>query len=249
MWEKKIEEARRFFGIADYPGNLFDFLGNKKVIDEHKLLLFKQDLDKLSGFIGYSYGFTIICVNYKRNIGHQNFTLAHEVGHMFLHNGISKSDINPERAGQDKEELEANLFASELIYPEKFVTEDYKFALENNLFKKENWDDLAVFINSLCEKYYISFIFAFNKMSNGYFRNYKSRAAFYNRFKKHIGNLSDTFPKHMHVVDYNHEFYQINIEPYNYMKELVKELVDKQELGLETGESIIERYEKLGGNH
>ncbi|WP_374717477.1 ImmA/IrrE family metallo-endopeptidase [Neobacillus sp.] len=249
VWEKKIEEARRFFGIDDYPGNLFNFLGKKEVIDEHKLLLFKQDLDKLSGFIGYSYGYTIICINYKRNIGHQNFTLAHEIGHMFLHNGISKSYLNPERPGNDKEELEANFFASELIYPQKFVNQDLKYALKKNLFHRDNWDELSIYINSLCEKYFTSFKFAFNKMSNDYFRNYRKKEAFYTEFKKHIGNLSDVFPKHMHIVDYNHEYYQVNAEPYNYMKELIKELIDKKQLGLETGESIIERYEKLGGNH
>ncbi len=248
-WEKKIEEARRFFGIDDYPGNLFDFLGRKEVIDEHKLLLFKQDLDKLSGFIGYSYGYTIICINYKRNIGHQNFTLAHEIGHMFLHNGISKSDSNPERPGQDKEEQEANLFASELIYPQRLARQDFRYAIGRNLFNKDNWNELAIFVNSLCEKYYTSFKFAFYKMSNNYFHSYKKKEAFYNKFKNHIGNLSDMFPKHMHVVDYNQEYYQVNVEPYNYMKELVKELIDKKELGLETGESIVERYEKLEGDH
>lgn len=247
--ENRIEDARRFFGIDSYPGNLFEFLGKKELIEEHKVLLFKQDLDKLSGFIGYINDFTIICVNYKRNIGHQNFTLAHEIGHMFLHNGISKSDLNPENPENDKEEIEANYFASELIYPKKFVTEDFTFVKKNNLFKQKNWDKLADFINSLCAKYGTSFKFTFNKMSNGYFRDYKKKSSFYNKFKNYIGNLSEAFPKYMHVVDFKHEYYQVYMEPYNYMKQLVKELVDKQELGLETGEAIIEKYQRLGDKH
>ncbi len=35
---------------------------------------------------------SLICINYKRPIGHQNFTLAHELGHWLLHNGQSISD-------------------------------------------------------------------------------------------------------------------------------------------------------------
>ncbi|GAE26879.1 hypothetical protein JCM9140_2984 [Halalkalibacter wakoensis JCM 9140] len=185
QWEKKLEEARRFFGIENYPGNLFEFFSDyKSVIDKYNLLLFKQDIDKLSGFIGYNNGYTIICVNYKRNIGHQNFTLAHELGHMFLHNGISKSDINPERPGFDTEELEANKFASELIYPQNLVNKDFQYIIENDLLDQENWDELADYINSLCEIYYTSFKFTFYKLTGNSFGTYSAKNKFYKKVHK-----------------------------------------------------------------
>lgn len=83
-----INAARKAFEIESFPGGFFERLMMGNYIDKYKLLLFKEDIDKLSGFIGYGVdGFAVICVNYKRPVGHQNFTLAHEVGHWFLHKG------------------------------------------------------------------------------------------------------------------------------------------------------------------
>ena len=63
MDSKIIEEARRFLGIEEYPGNLFNLFKNtEKIIKEKKIILFKEDIDKLSGFIGYNCGYTIICI-------------------------------------------------------------------------------------------------------------------------------------------------------------------------------------------
>jgi len=246
--EKKIEDARRFFGIRQYPGNLFQLLGNsKELIEEHNLFLFKQDLDNLSGFIGYSSDYTIICINFNRSIGHQNFTLAHELGHMFLHNGVSKSDVDPEKSGSDQEELEANLFASELIYPRRFVEEDFEFIIENDLINPNLWGELADYIHSLCQKYFTSFKFTYHQLFKERLDRYQERERFYNELIKYIGRLSDRYPSYFYVPEPHHEFYQPSFEPYNYMKEIINELIDKQELGLETGEAIIERYGYLGG--
>ena len=93
-------------------------------------------MKKISGFIGYSEnGIPIICINYNRPIAHQNFTLAHEIGHYFLHEGLSVSDSNKEinsfRAiGIEKQ---ANEFASELLYPKELFLEDYYEIINENL--------------------------------------------------------------------------------------------------------------------
>ena len=86
-------------------------------------MLFKEDIDKLSWFIGYGGNdLAVICINYKRTYGHQNFTLAHELGHWFLHKGVSSSvDDRVLGYSSDKVELEANDFASELLYPEELL--------------------------------------------------------------------------------------------------------------------------------
>lgn len=240
----KIEEARRFFGIDTYPGNLFDILNTKEMIEKNKLLIFKQDIDKLSGFIGYKNNLTMICINFKRNIGHQNFTLAHELGHMFLHPGINMTDVNPESASGSKE-TEANKFASELVYPKKFAKQDFAVARERKLFSKENWDDLAEFVNELCIKYCISFKFAFYKLTEDYFGNYRDKKKYYNQFKKHIGVFRNRFPGYLHEVDLSHAFYEKMTFSYEYMENLVYELIEKKELGLESGEAILQRYKEL----
>jgi len=114
----KVENAREFFDIKDFPSNLFELIQKKNYIDDYKLLLFKEDIGKLSGFIGYGENnLTVICINYKRTIGHQNFTFAHELGHWFLHNGNSISDDDACLFYLDGIEKEANDFAAELLYP------------------------------------------------------------------------------------------------------------------------------------
>lgn len=246
-----IEDARRFLGIEDYPGNLFALFNNtEEMISKNKIVLFKENIDMLSGFIGYNNEYTIICINYNRNIGHQNFTLAHELGHMFLHIGVSMSDSNPEVAGGGEKENEANLFAKELLYPKKNVDEDIKYVLDKKLLKRENWGELAEYINILCCKYCTSFTFTFNRLLENQFYSYKDKKNFYNTFKKkEIGRFDDRFPEtaFMHNVKKGHEFYQPNYEPYKYMKRLITKLVDENQLGMETGEAMVARYEELEG--
>lgn len=68
MDNKIIDKARRFLGIDNYPGNLFTlFDDTERIIKEKKIILFKEDIDKLSGFIGYNNQYTIICIDkYKK---------------------------------------------------------------------------------------------------------------------------------------------------------------------------------------
>ena len=51
----------------------------------------------------------------------------------------------------------------------------------------------------------------------------------------------------MYNVKDGHEFYKSYYEPYDYMKKLVNNLVDECELGVETGEAMVERYRELEG--
>ena len=121
-----VNDAREFFGIEDYPGDFFHRLDKVDYTDKYGILLFKEDIDKLSGFIGYgSDDLAVICINYKRSYGHQNFTLAHELGHWFLHKGVSISDDDRDLYSRDKVEQEANGFASELLYPEELLVKDF----------------------------------------------------------------------------------------------------------------------------
>lgn len=122
-----VNNAREFFEIEDYPGDFFSRLDKVDYTNKYGILLFKEDIDKLSGFIGYGVNdLAVICINYKRTYGHQNFTLAHELGHWFLHKGVSSSDDDRVLGySSDKVEQEANDFASELLYPEELLVKDY----------------------------------------------------------------------------------------------------------------------------
>lgn len=94
--------------------------------------------DSLSGFIlrNDETGKTIIGVNSTQHPLRQRFTVAHEIGHYLLHvkervhvdrreGGYQVKLRNPASStGTNVEEMEANLFAAELLMPEKFLRED-----------------------------------------------------------------------------------------------------------------------------
>lgn len=236
---RAVSDARDFFEIKDFPGNFFNFVQNKNLSDEKDLLLFKEDIGNLSGFIGYGTNkLVVICVNYKRPIGHQNFTFAHEIGHWFLHNGQNISDDNASLYSRDSIEQEANDFASEFLYPEKLFEEDFEFISENGLFSKTKRKDLAICIDSLCHKYYLSFEAILRKIL---YRNREANR--YKEIKKEIDNslcckISEYFDKDFYIPNDLLEEYQQLRKPYEELKSKVDELLLKNKIGVATSESI-----------
>ena len=94
------------------------------------------------GFTSYCKSVKATCLHEKRiiriatdeiaNLGHKHFTIAHEIGHIFLHRpplvftDLNRTDppssplIGPEYAFRTRER-EADMFATELLMPEKAV--------------------------------------------------------------------------------------------------------------------------------
>ena len=54
------------------------------------------------------------------------FTIAHELGHYFLHSLAGAKDIEKERLGSDRLETEANWFAAGFLMPKKIFLEHKK---------------------------------------------------------------------------------------------------------------------------
>lgn len=235
-----VNKARAFFEIEDYPGDFFYHLGKVNYTDKYGILLFKEDIDRLSGFIGYgANNIAVICVNYKRPYGHQNFTLAHELGHWFLHKGISISDGDGVLGySGNKVEQEANEFAGELLYPEELLVEDYCFAIQNDLFNAKNRKELGEYIDELCCKYFLSYEMVLRKLL------YKNRqAGKYSIIRKEIeraigGKISEIFDKDFYAVNGELPQYQRLMRPYLELNSKVDQLVTSGKIGKATGESI-----------
>lgn len=91
--------------------------------------------DDLSGFLyrNPKENTALIGVNRSHSSERQRFTVAHEVGHFLLHSDervhvdrgfeIKRRD-NKSKEGTDTEEVEANLFAAELLMPADFLIRD-----------------------------------------------------------------------------------------------------------------------------
>jgi Zn-dependent peptidase ImmA (M78 family) len=82
-----------------------------------------------SGFILRGDGQVIIGVNTRTSRKRQRFTIAHELGHLKMHEGklIVDHSVRVDRRddvssiGTDKEEIEANAFGAALLMPQNFV--------------------------------------------------------------------------------------------------------------------------------
>lgn len=103
------------------------------IIENNGIIVY--EIDALEKFDGVSFhtdkGYPIIIINKNFSNDRKRFTLAHELGHMLMHN----EDEFPISSFRDKEK-EANLFASEFLMPET--------AIKNSLFRLK-FGDLGEF--------------------------------------------------------------------------------------------------------
>lgn len=110
--------------------------------------------DNLSGFLlrDFEHYRVLIGVNQNHHSRRQRFTIAHELGHLLLHEGekfhvdrryaVKLRDENASK-GVSEEEKEANLFAAELLMPACFIKKDLAQFDALDLFDDEKIESLA----------------------------------------------------------------------------------------------------------
>lgn len=124
----------------------------------------KDDLEEssLSGFAVQKHGKKYIGVNCMDSPTRQRFTIAHELGHLFLHNdtvnydqgGVMLFREDKIGDGSDAKEVEANRFAAEILMPADALREDLADEGPFNLMNKGTHEDAI--IKKLAEKYDVS---------------------------------------------------------------------------------------------
>lgn len=95
-------------------------------IQPEKLIHKIQDLDlcyedlneQISGKINYDFERSkyVITINKNHHANRQRFTMAHELGHYILNHG-TKEDTLYRNGETDPDEIEANVFAAEILMP------------------------------------------------------------------------------------------------------------------------------------
>lgn len=141
MNQELIEEIRTMpndiENISDITQKIIKDLKSKefpipivKIMKELNFLVGMQELeDNLSGYIVISENIVkkfgkdkLICVNSKDSLGHQRFTIAHELAHFLFdfNPAQSKEYYNTYRTDDvnDENEKRANKFAANLLMPE-----------------------------------------------------------------------------------------------------------------------------------
>lgn len=119
--------------------------------------------DELAGMVYVKDGTPIIGVNSLHHPNRQRFTIAHECGHFVLHRAKITREVHIDKAfpmlrrdsvstaGIDEMEIEANLFAAELLMPKDFLMGALG-ALGSNLLDID--DDVAV--KALAKRFRVS---------------------------------------------------------------------------------------------
>ena len=141
----------------------------EKIAKAQGARIFYQSLDNdMSGFLYRDKAQAVIGVNTHHAPVRQNFTTAHELGHLLLHDQEQlhvdhgfrvrlRDDVSSQ--GTDEAEREANLFAASLLMPKEFIEAD---------LASEDYFDLLDegFLQNLARKYGVSAQALVNRLKN-----------------------------------------------------------------------------------
>jgi Zn-dependent peptidase ImmA (M78 family) len=91
----------------------------------------------VSGMLYRTADEALIGVNSSHAPTRQRFTIAHEIGHLVMHKGQEMfidrfARVNWRNGESNREEMEANAFAAELLMPRKFVEQHVEKALASS---------------------------------------------------------------------------------------------------------------------
>jgi Zn-dependent peptidase ImmA (M78 family) len=141
----------------------------ERIAKAHGAKIYYQSLEgDVSGFLYRDTAQTVIGVNTHHAPVRQNFTTAHELGHLLLHEHEHlhvdhsfrvrlRDDISSQ--GIDEDEREANFFAASLLMPKEF--------LEADLANRHDVDILDDdFLRELARKYGVSTQALVNRLKN-----------------------------------------------------------------------------------
>lgn len=155
----EISKAREIFRKYKQAGGYLP-VDVEQIAREYNIIVRQADLpDEISGVLDNSTGRYIILVNSNQVLVRQRFSIAHELGHYFLHSSddaekqvhidkIRYYRNNKSSSGTDMKEIEANVFASELLIP----TDELFSILSTG--KYDIFDDKC--ISSLAKKFGVS---------------------------------------------------------------------------------------------
>lgn len=113
-----------------------------KILQELSFLVGTQKLpDRISGYVAINndlikqFGTNkVVCINSNDSVGHQRFTIAHELAH-YIYDFCEESesefyDTYDKRKENSETEIRANKFAANLLMPEDEFTKMYNIGLQ-----------------------------------------------------------------------------------------------------------------------
>lgn len=133
--EEIASQTRRFFGLKDGPiKNLTTLLENNGIVMSHI-----HTTSKVDAFSCFSENRPIIVFDCKQSLARTRFSIAHELGHLVLHQSVTEDDISNKEMFNLIED-QANYFASCFLLPANtFSQEFFSVKLSALLALKERW--------------------------------------------------------------------------------------------------------------
>lgn len=167
--KKIIELLRNEYDLKSLPVDL------EKITQKLEIRVMEQQFEEgLSGFAYQKSGNKFIGVNSSELSRRKRFTIAHELGHLFLH---KQDAVNYDPAimyfrdshssdGTDIKEIEANAFAAELLMPEDEVR---KLIVKRGGL---NMEDTSA-IQEMADSFEVSLLAMTIRLTNLYFSSYR----------------------------------------------------------------------------
>lgn len=143
--DKKIEEfvnlIYKNLNLKKVPVNL------DEVAEKLHIMIKKSPSEDFSGFLIRKDGKALMGINSSESYCRQRFSIAHELGHFFLHTAQEAFvDYRDNKKGSElkrtKKEREANRFAASFLMPRDFLLRDIK-KLSNKGIEKSDVKELA----------------------------------------------------------------------------------------------------------
>jgi len=137
--ESRAEEVLKALNIRSAPVPV------EEVADKCQIKISRAPNNDFSGMLIRKDGRALIGVNNSESTVRQRFTIAHELGHFFLHPNkdafIDYRD-NKKEIMRTPREKQANMFAAALLMPRHILLRDFK-AIAKEGFSEDELHDLA----------------------------------------------------------------------------------------------------------
>ena len=146
--EQRAEEILELSGKRTIPVPV------EEIAKHFNLRVGKGPSNDFSGLLLRKNGAALIGVNDTETPQRQRFTIAHELGHFFLHPSKEAFvDYRNSNIPRTPKEREADVFAAALLMPRKEISRDFKKVTNGVAFDEESFKGV---VTSLAKKYDVS---------------------------------------------------------------------------------------------
>lgn len=146
--EQRAQEVLAKCGISSVPIPVED------IADKHGVQVSRAPSKEFSGILIRKENRSLMGINSTESSVRQRFTIAHELGHYFLHGNrdvfVEYRD-NGERVNKVRgfKETQANIFAASVLMPRDLLEKDFQKIVKNDMLDEHH-------ITFLAEKYDVS---------------------------------------------------------------------------------------------